>query len=142
MSRHARITRTAISPRLATRILFNEFDLTPSTPNSAQKQGRTRRSGLAAGFAFPLGVDDESLGRVSDVVERIAGDQREQGLRSLLEYRHVIGRHDRRFGHAIAVFGARGAEANLVADFDVSQRAEEAVAVAGNRAVAVLPRQR
>jgi hypothetical protein len=84
-------------------------------------------------------VDDEALRRRADVIERVAGDERQHVLRFGFEHREIGRHHDVRVLHLVQHLAVRRLHTDLVADADVAERAELLIAMRRDRAVAFFP---
>jgi hypothetical protein len=87
-------------------------------------------------------VDDEALRCRPDVVERIAGDQRQRISFERTQDRHVRWSDNPRVAHQVLEIAARRPHRQAIADPNVLQGTEEAVTVRGDSAVARFPWQR
>lgn len=81
-------------------------------------------------------MDDESSGRVADVIERIAGHQRDRRLFGVGERRRVGRVDDLDARDPIAMQLQPGADLDEIAATNVFQRPEESVAMTRNAEVA------
>ncbi len=82
------------------------------------------------------GANDEPLRRGTDVVEGVAGDQRECGLTSGFEDPHVVGLNDPRRLDGVAVRRCRRRDPDQVAFADSPEPAEHPVPMARQRDIA------
>jgi hypothetical protein len=74
--------------------------------------------------------------RRADVIERVAGDQRQRGLGGCFEHADIVRVHDLQRLHLIFERPAQRGEDDFVVHADVSQRPEKRVAMRGHRNVA------
>src|SRR4051794_95890 len=86
--------------------------------------------------------DDEALWCGPDVREGIAGDEREGRRRRLCQHADVGRLHDLRLLHPVVELRIRGPEPDHVVRPDLSEAAEERIAVRGKYTVAAAPWQR
>ena len=89
----------------------------------------------------PYGADDVALRRWADIIERIAGDQRERPSRRWIEHRYVLRVDDPGPFDAIDFLPSKRFELDGIFGPDVLQASKEPVAVPGDSGVAIRPRQ-
>jgi hypothetical protein len=87
-------------------------------------------------------VNDEPSWCWTHEVERIAGDERQRSGRRRVQCPEFIRLDDHLPCRPVSKGPARRRESNVVAVLQASKRAEEGVAVPGERSVSFLPRQR
>ncbi len=87
------------------------------------------------------GADDEALRGRTDVIEGIAGDQRQGARRRRVEHRDGFRINDPGSLDAIGLLSVGGLEFDHIALGDVFQPTEEPVPVAGNAGIAIRSRQ-
>ena len=93
--------------------------------------------------SYELGLHDESARSVADEGKRIARNQRDRRCVGRRDHPHVIRIDDVHLRHAIVVLAARCDDANVVVEANPFERAEQSVAMRGQRHVAAaVPRQR
>ena len=90
---------------------------------------------------YPSGPDDEALRCWTDVIERVARDQRERTRGRRVEHGHILWRHDPGPFDAVHLLLSQSLELDGVTRRDVFQASEKPVAVAGDTRVAIRPRQ-
>jgi hypothetical protein len=83
-----------------------------------------------------LGANDESIGRGTDEVERMAGDQREDLMRIGIQNRDIGGVHDFRGYDAVLKLALQRGEDDHVILPDVLQRKKQCVPVPSDSNVA------
>jgi hypothetical protein len=91
-------------------------------------------------YHHALGVHDEALRRVADVVEGIAGNQRQQVRAGWREHAQIVGLDNPRLTHPIAEISVQRAHAQLVAHPNVLQRPEQTIPMRRKCTVPPLPR--
>jgi hypothetical protein len=86
-----------------------------------------------------LGVDNEPLGRFSDVEKRIARHERQRSVRRSMEHMTVTRHNDFGPGHFVVIRAGRRRDHDIVAGTDVLQRTENGVTMGGDPGIPMMP---